>query len=142
MFLFVFVMANGFAQEDTLELLNGKWTVDYDLTIENAKNSPKYSEEMAAKMPEMVKSFMNHMTLEIADAMVIYHMGEKSQEMAFEVDSIDGDTVVLKLIVPDQEVCLTFTLMADQKMNFKSSGSDDMDYYIWHKTEQPVGDRQ
>lgn len=130
-----------FAQNDVFEDLRGHWIVDMEKTLELVKTSPKYRPEEEERMPQMIKSIMERMSIEVQDNEILYYRGMSKAESAmvtpFEVDSVDGNTVRLRCADPSgQDVFLTLTLLSPGQMNFKSSQTNDFDYYIWKKAEE------
>ncbi len=115
----------------------GKWTVNYDLTMEESKKSPKYQPEMAEKMGMFIKNLVEQMKLEIAAEEMIYSLGDNKRTVPYTITSTDtaGKSLTAASQAGDKEVQIIFTLIDDKYMNFKSTGSDDLNYYIWQPAE-------
>lgn len=116
----------------------GKWTVNYDLTMEESKKSPKFQPELEQLYGLVIKNASEQVTLEITSDKMIHSKGDKTETVAYTVtsQSDDGKTLVATSGEGDEEAQITFVLLDDKHMNFKSTGTDDMDYYIWQRTEE------
>ena len=106
----------------------GVWTVDYDRTMEEGKKSPKYDAE---RMPAMIKGMMAKMKIKLTDTEMIYLRGAKEMKFPYSVTSSDAQSVTITANPGPQEITIVFTLVDGEYMQFKSSGSDDMKYYVW-----------
>ncbi len=115
----------------------GKWTVNYELTMEESKKSPKYQPGLDEVMGKIIKKMVEQMKLEITADEMIYSMGDNKQSAPYTITSTgdDGKSLTVTSQAGDKEVQVTFTLIDDKYMNFKSTGTDDMDYYIWQPAE-------
>ena len=112
----------------------GEWSVDFDRTMELVKESPKYSEKDAERMPAIIKRMMGMMKIRITPEQLTYLRGEKEMSLAYTVSESSDTKAILNVPVQDQEVSMTLTLIDEEFMNFKSSGSDDMDFYVWMRS--------
>ncbi|MBZ0165430.1 MAG: hypothetical protein K8I00_01395 [Candidatus Omnitrophica bacterium] len=113
------------------EKLRGTWVLDTSRTLTYAKTSPKYTEKDASRLPGQLKLLRNLMKIEITAQHVITFRGDRSQPLAYRVESSAHNQVVLTGRTRGQDVTLTFMLIDGDAMNMRSSGSDDMDYFIW-----------
>lgn len=111
----------------------GDWVVDYDRTLEAGKKSPKYDAE---RMPAMIKSMMEKMKIRMTENEMIYLRGKKELKIPFTVKSSDEKTLTVSVTQGNEQVTIVFTLIDGACMNFKSSGSDDMDFFIWTKAPE------
>ena len=120
------------AAADSLDVSTfiGLWGVDYDHTMEEGKKSPKYDAE---RMPAMIKGMMAKMKIKLTEREMIYLRGAKEIKLPYSVTSSDAQSLTVSVNQGPQEVTVTFTLIDGEYMNFKSSGSDDMAYYVWKK---------
>jgi hypothetical protein len=112
----------------------GQWEVDFDRTMEEVKKSPKYDEAMAEQMPAIVKRMMSKMKIKITDQEMIYLLGTKEMALPYSVTSSDTESVTVSIQQGPEEVAVAFTLIEGQCMNFKSSASDDMHFYVWKRS--------
>ncbi len=111
--------------------------MNYDLTMEESKKSPKYQPEIAQLMGMVIKNMVEQMKLEITAEDVLYSMNDNKQSVPYTITSTDaaGKSLTATSQASDKEVQIIFTLIDDKYMNFKSTGSDDMNYYIWQPAE-------
>ena len=119
------------ADESAANPFLGLWTVEYDRTLESAKQSPKYRPEDAEKMPDLIRKMMEMMKIEITETQMIYFRGDISQPAAYTVKAKTDDILTIILTVGDTQAEMTLTLIDNKYMNIKSTGTDDTDYYIW-----------
>jgi hypothetical protein len=129
-FAFVFIAGAALAENLDMSRFVGLWGVDYERTMEEGKKSPKYDAE---KMPAMIKGMMTKMKIRLTDSEMIYVRGAREVKMPYTVTSSDARSVTAGVSQGSQEITLTFILIDGEYMNFKSSGSDDMAYYVWKR---------
>lgn len=117
----------------------GNWTVDYDRTMEETKKSPKYKPEVDQLFAMLIQNTVEKMKLKITSDKMISSRDDQEQALAYTVTSTsdDGKTMTATLAAGEEQVQITFTLVDDDYMNFKSTGTEDMDYYIWKRAVQP-----
>ena len=115
----------------------GKWTVSHGLTMEETRKSPKYRPEIAEEMEMIIKSLSEQMKLEITAEEMAFSTNANKRSVPYTVTSTDpaGKSLTATSQAGDKEAQITFTLIDDKYMNFKSTGTDDMDYYIWQPAE-------
>ena len=115
----------------------GKWTLNYDLTMEESKKSLKYRPEVAQLVGMVIKNMAEQMKLEITAEEMIYSKDDKKRAIPYTITSTDtaGKSLTAASQAGDKEVQIIFTLIDDKYMNFTSTGSDDMNYYIWQPAE-------
>jgi len=117
----------------------GQWAPHYERTLEEGKKSPKYRPETAEKVSAMIKKIMESMKLEVTAEEMVYLVGGTRLALPYTVASTNPaeKTMTITLETQDSEAQVTFHLIDDKYMNFKSTGSDDLDYYIWERA--PAG---
>ena len=120
-------------EELDMSKFTGMWEVDFDRTLEEGKKSPKYDETMATRMPDMIKRMMATMKVKLTDKEMIYLRGTKEVVIPYTVKSSDHTSVTVTIKQGPEEATAVFTLIDGNYMNFKSSASDDMHYYVWKK---------
>ncbi len=115
----------------------GKWTVNYELTMEESKKSPKYQPEIAQLIGMVIKNMVEEMKLEITAEEMIYSMNDKEHPVPYTIISTGagGKSLTVTSEAGDKNVQVTLTLIDDKYMNFTSTESDDMNYYIWQPAE-------
>ncbi len=116
----------------------GKWTIDYDRTMEETKKSPKYKPEVDQLFGMLIQNKVEEMKLDITSDKVIISKDGQEQIDAYTVTftGSDGRTMIATSAAGDEQVQMTFTLIGDDYINFKSTGSDDMDYCIWKRAAE------
>jgi hypothetical protein len=111
----------------------GVWVVDYDQTMEEAKKSPKYQAKDAPLIAGMIKRMMATMKIEFTRNEMIYLRGDRKNAIPYTVKSGGGSKTTLSCTAGGRQFEVVVTLREGTTMNFKSSGSDDMDFYIWKR---------
>jgi len=128
------VVAVGAAKDMGIAAFAGLWEVDFDRTMEEGKKSPKYDKTTAERMPDMIKKMMAMMKVKVTDKEMVYLRGTRKMAFPFAVKSSDEKSVTGTMKLGPNEATVVFTLIDGVYMNFKSSASDDMDYYVWKKS--------
>jgi hypothetical protein len=113
----------------------GSWRVDFERTMEEAKKSPKYSAKDAKRLPTIIKKMMEMMAIKLADGSMSYARGSRETTIPYRVKTASGNSATVACSHGDKSFDVRFTLIDGKYMNFKSAASDDMDYYIWKRTE-------
>jgi hypothetical protein len=126
------------ASADPHAELLGHWMVDVDATLEAAKQDPTIPASQIERMPSIVESMMERLTMEITPESIIYHAGPLAQQLDYTIRANADRQVVTEFMVRGELATCTFNLMPGDRMRFKSSSSDDMDVYIWTRSEQSV----
>jgi len=113
----------------------GKWVIHLERTMAESKKSPKYDEKDEAKMAGFFTSMMDSVGLEITGDKMIYARGDRKTAQPYKVKSRDDSAGKMTATseAGGQKVEIAFTLIDGKYMNFKSSGTDDMDYYVWER---------
>ena len=111
----------------------GVWGVDFDRTMEAAKKSPKYSEQEAERMPKMIERMMGMMKIKLTDREMIYVRGSREMALPYTVKAASKQSTTVQFSQNKKTFEVQFTLIDGKYMRFTSSGSDDMDYYIWKR---------
>lgn len=127
---FLLLISTAFAGEMAPFL--GKWQVDYEATLAGAKKSPKYDPEKDAKiLPKILKKISETLFLEITADNVIFTRGATATAMPYTLKQAGKDSVVLSCTVKDNTFTLTFIKLKKDRMGFRSSLTDDMNFYVW-----------
>jgi len=129
------MIANGDAHAKGINYFYATWEVDFERTLEESRKSPKFSQEDLVKMPDMIRKMMDIMKVRITKSEMIYLRGEKEIAYPFVVVEETENSARIECSVNEQTFHIDFTLLDNKYMNFKSSGSDDMNYYIWKQTD-------
>ncbi len=118
-----------------IDLFLGEWSVNIERTLEEVKKSPKYNPEDAANMSEMLKKVISMMRIEVKDRELISSRGNRRTVLPYTLKSSGDDTVTLSVLASGKEVEIKLSLIDGKYMNLKSSATDDMDYYIWERSQ-------
>ena len=121
--------------DDAMNKFLGLWHVDFERTMEAAKKSPKYSAKDAERLPAMVKKMVQMMQIKLANDSMSYVRGSREMNLPYRVKTASGDSATVSCSRGNKTFDVRFTLIEGKYMNFKSTASDDMDYYIWKRTE-------
>ena len=113
----------------------GLWSVDYELTLEEVKKSPNYSQEEFNQMPAIIERMLAMMQIQISGNELIYRRGSTETVLPCSTERVSGSATFAVCTVQGQTVEVKFTLIDGEYMNLKSSGSDDLDFYIWERIE-------
>ena len=111
--------------------------MNYELTMEESRKSPKYRPEVAQLMGMVIKNMAERMKLEITADEMIYSKDDSKRPIPYTITSTDtaGKSLTATSQADDKEVQIIFTLIDDKYMNLKSTGPDGMNYYIWQPAE-------
>lgn len=131
----IFWVSQAIAGSNEMTPFLGLWHVDFERTMEAAKKSPKYSAKDAERLPLMVKKMMGMMKIKLADGSMSYVRGSKEISIPYKVKTASGNSATVACSHGDKTFDVRFTLIDGNYMNFKSSASDDMHYYIWKRSE-------
>jgi hypothetical protein len=113
----------------------GQWVPDFDRTMEEARKSPKY-QPGDEKVSAMLKRTLESMQLEVTADALVFSRGGRKQSLAYTVISTDPEAQSLTVSTGgdgDKGTEVTLRLLEGGFLNFKSAGSDDMDYFIWKR---------
>lgn len=113
----------------------GEWKIDLERTLEEAKKSPKFKPEQAESLNRSMARVAGELSLRITDKEVVLIPGAKEVSFPYTVESGSDTSVVLAVNEKGNSVKLTLTLIEGKFLNMKSSGSDDMDFFVWKKSE-------
>jgi hypothetical protein len=131
----IFWVSQAMAGDNEMNSFLGLWRVDFERTMEAAKKSPKYSAKDAERLPAMVKKMMGMMKIKLADGNMSYVRGAKEISIPYRVKTASRNSATVACSHGDKTFDVRFTLIDGNYMNFKSSASDDMHYYIWKRSE-------
>lgn len=127
------VATHGHTQTAVPGWLKGTWVIDYDRTLENVQSSSTISVKEAATLPGQLKLLRGLLKLQITDRQVVTFRGDRKESVAYQVEEINKNTVLLTANARGRQVILTFTLQPGGGMHMGSSATDDMDYFLWKK---------
>jgi hypothetical protein len=141
----VFFMGCGKSAEPDVTVeskIVGKWKINVEKSIERFKTSPKVKPEDHASLSTIVEMMAGKIQMEITSTELKAAMGSREQVMEYTVTSTDADaqSVTVSITAGKKEVTVVYTMVDDSHMYFVSSGTDDMDYYVWQRVEETVGE--
>lgn len=110
---------------------HGEWKIDVPATMEHAKQSPKYKAEEAATIESSLTRRAEAMTLRIDDARVAIVLGQRTMPLPYTVQSDTDAETKLGFTAGKQTGVLTFTRIGEDRINFTSSLTDDMNFFVW-----------
>lgn len=110
---------------------HGEWKIDVPATMEHLKQSPKYKPEEAAMIEKGLARRAEAMTLQIDDARVAIMVGQRTIPLPYTVQSDTDSETKLGFAAGEQTGVLTFTRIGEDRINFTSSLTDDMNFFVW-----------
>ena len=113
----------------------GKWVVHPEHSITEGKKSPKYENQAQARMLGFINAAMDSPDLEMTGDKMLFVRGDERKVQPYTVKSRDDEagTMTVKAKVDGKSIEILFTTVEDMYMNFKSPGTDDMNYFIWQR---------
>ena len=85
------------------------------------------------QMDVMRQRMMEKMKIKLTETEMIYLRGSKEIKVPYTVKSSDKTSITISAKQGSIDAAVVFTLIDGEYMSFKSSGSDDMAYYVWKK---------
>ncbi len=132
--LFILLSTNVVFAND-IDNFVGKWSVHVEKTFREAKkHSPKFNPKTAEKDRKMLRQFAGAMQIELSKSSISYFRGKRSTVFPYKIISSTPSSFSAEVVTKDNFFTLSFTLRNGVFLNMKSSGSDDMNYYIWQKS--------
>ena len=110
---------------------HGEWKIDVPATLEHLKQSPKYKPEEAAMMEKGLTRRAEAMTLQIDETRVAIVVGQRTMPLPYTVQSDTDAETKLGFTAGEQTGVLTFTRVGEDRINFTSSLTDDINTFVW-----------
>jgi hypothetical protein len=115
----------------------GKWKINIDRSVEMLKTNPKVESENYDTLPKMVQKRAGALEMEITKTEMKIVMGTRNQAMGYKVESTDADAQTVTLSINEAEGVTVVCKMIDGTyMNQVSSGTDDMNYFVWEPVKE------
>jgi hypothetical protein len=115
----------------------GKWKINIDRSVEMLKTNPKVESENYDTLPKMVQKRAGALEMEITKTEMKIVMGSRNQAMGYKVESTDADAQTVTLSINEAEGVTVVCKMIDGTyMNQVSSGTDDMNYFVWEPVKE------
>lgn len=113
----------------------GNWIVHPEHSIAEGKKSPEYANQPQAKMLGFMSAVMDSPSLEITGDKMLFVRGDERKVQLYKVKSRDDEagTMTVTVKADGKSIEILFTTVEDMYMNFKSTGTDDMNYFIWER---------
>jgi len=123
------------AAENGIKKFMGMWKVNYEKTLLEVKKSPKYKAKDEARMKHAIKKMLKRMTLTIKENELIFDMGKRKQILKSIKREYRNNNLIMFFEMGKKKIKfqVTFSLVEKKFLNFKSTASDDMNFYIWEK---------
>ena len=143
----VSVLFIGFSySQNCIESHTGKYSVNVDATVENIKKmSAEKGEEVPEEQLKMFTGMLSQIELSITTDTLIMSVMGKDRKMPFKARAnADGSNCDMVLVLPAEqlpegktEVYMSIIQIDKSSMMLKSKGgSDDMDAFVWIKSEK------
>lgn len=129
------VVASASIGAEMPEELKGTWVLNQEATQEYVKQSPKWKAGDEKTLPLMLKA-MSRIRYIFSEKSVTVVIGERKQELPVTLKEHKDGKWVFTGAVEGKQFTLTVTLDKKGNLNFRSSASDDMDYYLWQKAKK------
>ena len=115
----------------------GIWKPDMDATLEKAKADPRFKEEDYAKMKKILPEIIGNLRLRITEETLTFKFGTQGEKTApLTLESVSEDEVVLALTPEGLEpIQARFASEGDGRMMIRIDGNNDMDFYVWERTD-------
>ena len=111
----------------------GKWSVNVEKTFEEIQSSTKFNPENAETDKKILSSLAGLMRIELSNSSITYIRGKKSRVIPYKINSSTPSSFTAEVVINEKSFTLSFRLLDGEFLNMKSTGSDDMDFYIWQK---------
>ena len=110
----------------------GRWSVQLDRTMAEGQ---KHLKKDGAKMVRFATTMMNPVSLEITAEKMVFHREKQKEVRQYTVKSRDDEAGIMTVAskADGKKIEIVFSLIEGKYMNFKSAGSDDMNYYVWER---------
>ena len=143
----VSVLFIGFSySQNCIESHIGDYSVNMDATVENIKKmSAEKGEEVPEDQIKMMTGMLSQIKLSITTDTLIMSMMGRDQKMPFKARvNKDESSCDMVLVLPAEqlpegttEVFMTINVIDKNSMMLKATGgSDDMDAFVWTKSEK------
>ena len=114
LFLVVILCACNSTDKKGMQNFYGEWVVDFDRTMEEAKKSPKYSEEDLQKIPDIIKRMMGSMEVQITESEFLFKRGNKSISNTYELVEESENSAQALFTVNGREYFTDFILIENK----------------------------
>ena len=115
----------------------GNWKISVDRSVELCKTSPKVKPEDHEKLSSHIQRQADKLKMEITETNLKITSGTRvGADFAYNVDSTDTDAQTVTASLKEVDgVTIIFKVIDNVYLNYVSSGTDDMDYFVWEPIE-------
>jgi hypothetical protein len=113
----------------------GKWSIDYDRTMTGIAAAPDQRPEVAEVMGIFIKKIASDTHIQVTPAEIIYSIADDTFPSPYTITAQNASTLTTKSQQDGKDVIVTFTLVDKKYMTFKSSASNEMDRYVWTRSD-------
>jgi hypothetical protein len=114
--------------------IKGSWVIDAEGSEAFMKTSPKWDAAGAKFLPTILKR-MAQVTYAFEGDNFVVAMRGKEHKLPVTLVKSEGNTHIFEAKRGEKVMTITVTLNDKDQLNVRSSGSDDMDYYLWKRGE-------
>jgi hypothetical protein len=115
--------------------VQGVWIVDAEASSKNLRTSPKWDESSEKSLPMLMKMISKMALVFDAESMKLL-MPKREMKLPMKLKSSEESQFVFDASAQGKTFQVTISLRTDGVMNMKSTGSDDMDYFLWKKVDK------
>ena len=117
---------------ETPKEIKGTWFVDKVLTEEALMNKPGITEQDKKHIPNILKH-MQKSSFEFTDDQLIITMGSRTKSSKIQYQNKESDIYTFSAFMRGKEGTVKVTINSNDKLNMKSSASDNMDEYLFKR---------
>ena len=112
--------------------LKGTWVIDLVPSIQYMQTSPRWTDQTATHLPPILQR-MSQVMYEFTDDSMVMSIGGKKKILPVSLKSTQANVIIFESAVGGQLHTLTVSNTNGTNVNFKSSASNDLDFYLWKR---------
>ena len=119
------------------ELVIGSWVADYNRTMKSIMDSEiwaEMSETEQVLFPDILEEMLQNVVIEIDKEKLRMIVRDIENDYPCTITDVDKDNVTLQCESEGNVIELVVNIIDKNHMSFKSSATNDMDYYIWKRS--------
>jgi len=113
----------------------GIWKIHVDKTIEETKKSPRYTSKDADIIATYLAKLLEVMRLKFSETEMTYIRNGKETSFPFTVKETGQNSVTIMVKMGNDDATIVLSMREGKLLNFTSSLTDDMNYYVWEKSD-------
>ena len=136
LFIIIFVTILSCSKQ-SVEMLPGRWIVDYDRTMKAVMNDKIWKDMSDMErdyFPDILMDTIKGFVMRIDDKALTFSMRGNDLSYPYIIEKEEGNSLILISDTGDEEVRLIFRIIDRNHISFKSSATNDMDFYIWKRS--------